>query len=55
MIDPELLAVLACPLCEALPALRLDGNQLICDVCKMAFPIVDDIPRLLPEDAKPIS
>lgn len=53
-MDPDLLAILACPLCDDRPALRLEGNQLVCDACHHAFPIVDQIPRLLPEDAIPV-
>ena len=51
MIDERLLAILACPLCDDRPALRLEGDYLICTVCGHGFPIIDDIPHLLPEDA----
>lgn len=54
MIDPTLLAILACPLCENHPHLRLDGLNLVCDQCHHAFPIVDGIPHLLPESAVPL-
>jgi len=53
MIDEKLLNILACPLCDDRPALRLEGEYLICTVCGHGFPIVDDIPHLLPEDAIP--
>ena len=55
MIDLELLALLACPNCDDRPPLRLEGDYLICDSCKSAYPIIDDIPHLLPEDARPLS
>jgi uncharacterized protein YbaR (Trm112 family) len=55
MISKELLSILACPLGEDRPPLRLEGDFLICDVCQMAFPIKDDIPQLLPENAIPLS
>lgn len=55
MIDPFLLELLACPCCDDRPALRLEGNWLVCDQCKSAYPILDDIPQLLPEDARPLS
>jgi len=51
MIDETLLDILACPLCDDRPALRLQGDYLICTVCGHGFPIIDDIPHLLPEDA----
>lgn len=55
MIDPELLSILACPRCDDRPPLRQEGEWLICDQCHSAYPIIDDIPHLLPEDAKPAS
>jgi uncharacterized protein YbaR (Trm112 family) len=51
MIDQKLLDILACPLCDSRPPLRLDGEYLVCTVCGHGFPIVDDIPHLLPESA----
>ena len=51
MIDEKLLDILACPLCDERPPLRLQGEYLICTVCGHGFPIIDDIPHLLPEDA----
>jgi uncharacterized protein YbaR (Trm112 family) len=55
MIDPELLAILACPLCEERPPLELVEDTLVCTQCGSRFPIEDGIPRLLPEDAIPPS
>lgn len=54
MIDESLLAILACPLCDDRPALRLDGEWLICDQCRHRFPIRDGIPHLLPESGEKI-
>ena len=54
MIDPELLAILACPLEDSRPPLRQEGDRLICDSCGKAFPIVDGVPRLTPESAQPL-
>lgn len=51
MIDPELLAMLGCPLSPARPPLREEGDRLVCTECGAAFPVVDGIPHLLPEDA----
>lgn len=55
MIDPGLLELLACPRCDERPPLRLAGSFLVCDQCESAYPIIDDIPHLLPEDAKPVA
>ncbi len=51
MIDQELLDVLACPKCKG--ELRLTGSKdgLICDACKLMYPIKDDIPIMLIDEA----
>jgi uncharacterized protein len=51
LIDPELLSILACPVCEERPPLRLDGEFLICTLKGHGYRIVDGIPHLLPENA----
>lgn len=51
MIDPQLLELLACPICSTHPPLREKENFLICTDCKRGYRIIDGIPRLLPEDA----
>ncbi len=50
MIDPDLLAILACPICEDRPPLRQEGDVLVCTKAGHRFPIVEGIPHLLPED-----
>jgi len=51
VIDPELLELLACPICEERPPLRLEGDALVCTLKGHRFPIVDGIPQLLPESS----
>ena len=53
MIRPELLALLACPVCDERSPLKQEGNYLICTKDGTGFPIEDGIPRLLPESAIP--
>jgi len=50
-IDPELLEILACPLCKTPVELVHDGAGLRCGQCKRVYPIKDDIPIMLPEEA----
>lgn len=52
-IDPELLAILACPAEHHAP-LELDpaGSELLCTQCDRAFPIRDGIPVLLLDEAR---
>ncbi|HQU17658.1 MAG TPA: Trm112 family protein [Fimbriimonadaceae bacterium] len=50
MIDPEFLKILACPVCDDRPALRLEGEWLVCSKCGRKYPILEGIPQLTPED-----
>ncbi|OGV63350.1 MAG: hypothetical protein A3K19_29100 [Lentisphaerae bacterium RIFOXYB12_FULL_65_16] len=53
MISKELLDILACPACETRPPVRLttDGQALACDTCGRHYPIRDDIPIMLVDEA----
>jgi uncharacterized protein YbaR (Trm112 family) len=44
-MNKQLLNTLVCPQCQQ--SLASEGPQLRCDVCQLAFPIVNDIPVLL--------
>ncbi len=50
-VNPELLEILACPVCKTPVELVHDGNGLKCASCKRVYPIRDDIPVMLPEEA----
>lgn len=50
-IDPKLLEILACPMCKTEVRLTEDGRGLACATCKRRYPIVDDIPIMLIEEA----
>jgi uncharacterized protein len=50
-IDPELLAILACPACKAEVVLVKDGTALKCATCHRVYPIKDDIPVMLIDEA----
>jgi uncharacterized protein YbaR (Trm112 family) len=57
MLKRELLAILVCPQCKG--GLRYEHNdpqkeELICDHCRLAFPVKDDIPIMLVEEARKI-
>ncbi|MCS6922971.1 MAG: Trm112 family protein [Fimbriimonadales bacterium] len=51
VLNPELLAILACPACEERPPLEQRGDYLVCRQCRRAYPIRDEIPVLLVEEA----
>lgn len=55
MIDPKLLEILACPLCKSSLIYDKPGQELICKADRLAFPIRDDIPVMLEDEARKIS
>ena len=50
-IDPELLSILACPVCKTPVELVNDDTGLKCGQCHRVYPIKDDIPVMLIEEA----
>lgn len=53
MISKELLSIIACPKCKG--ALKLINEaSLVCEACKVKYPITDGIPELLIEKAQKI-
>ncbi|SMN11695.1 FIG002473: Protein YcaR in KDO2-Lipid A biosynthesis cluster [uncultured Candidatus Thioglobus sp.] len=52
MIDEALLKILVCPQSKA--PLEQVGDELICKESGLAYPIIDDIPVLLVEEARKI-
>lgn len=53
-IDKELLDILACPKCKGDVRLTENKDGLICDACKLKYPIKDDIPVMLTDEAEKI-
>lgn len=54
-ISKELLEIMACPKCKGDISLNDDSSGLICDACKLLYPIMDDIPVMLIDEAKDLS
>ena len=54
-LSQELLDILACPKCKGNLQLNPAQDGLDCDACRQMYPIRDDIPIMLIEEAKPIS
>lgn len=50
-VSKELLDILVCPKCKG--DLKLDDDQsgLICYACNLKYPIIDDIPVMLIDEA----
>jgi hypothetical protein len=51
-ISKELLDILACPKCKGEIHVNETQDGLICDTCKLLYPIKDDIPVMLIDEAK---
>jgi uncharacterized protein len=51
-VSQELLDILVCPLCKAPVKLTPDGQGLKCGQCRRVYPIKDDIPVMLVDEAK---
>lgn len=52
-INKELLDILCCPKCKGEIRLTTAQDGLVCDTCKLFYPIRDDIPVMLIEEAIP--
>lgn len=50
-LDPELLEILACPVCKVRVHLTDDEDGLKCEKCHRVYPIRDDIPVMLVDEA----
>lgn len=53
-LAPELLDILVCPKCKGDLDYRPEAAVLVCAACRLAYPIEDDIPIMLIDEAKPV-
>lgn len=52
-LDSELLKILACPACKGPLEYKQAEGWLDCPACRKHYPVQDDIPILLVEEARP--
>ncbi len=52
-LDKKLLDLLVCPVSKG--PLEQIGDELVCKVSKLAYPIKDGIPVMLPEEARDLT
>lgn len=52
--DKDLLDILTCPKCQGALDITLEENGLICPACKLKYPIRDDIPVMMVNEAEPV-
>ncbi|ACJ20558.1 Trm112 family protein [Coxiella burnetii] len=53
-MDRRLLEILACPICKGKLVYSQDEQELICRFDKLAYPIHDGIPVMLPDSTRPL-
>jgi uncharacterized protein len=52
MVDTRLLEILACPICKGTLKYQRDAQVLVCRLDRLAYPIRDDVPVMLEEEAR---
>jgi len=52
IMDDKLLDILACPVCKGPLVYRKEAGELVCKGDRLAFPVKDDIPVMLEEEAR---
>ncbi len=54
MLNSKLLDILVCPICKNQLIYNKTNNELICKFDRFAYPIRDDIPIMLEDEARQI-
>ncbi len=54
-MDQKLLSILACPLCKGSLKYDAQAKELICFADSVAYPIRDDIPVMLKNEARELT
>jgi uncharacterized protein YbaR (Trm112 family) len=54
-MDARLLEILVCPVCKGPLENRKVAAELVCKGCKLAYPVKDDIPVMLEDEARQLS
>ena len=54
-MDTRLLEILACPVCKGPLKYHREAQTLVCRMDRLAYPIRDDIPVMLEEEARQLT
>jgi uncharacterized protein YbaR (Trm112 family) len=54
-LDKKLLDILACPVCKGPLVYDREHEELICKADRLAYPVRDDIPVMLEEEARKLA
>jgi len=52
--NKELLEILACPQCKGELSLTSEEDGLVCQACKLKYPIREEVPVMLADEAEPV-
>ena len=53
-LSPQLLSILVCPKCKGELEYRAEEPSLVCHACRLKYPVLDDIPIMLVDEATPL-
>ena len=53
-LSPQLIAILVCPKCKGELEYREAESSLVCHRCRLRYPVRDDIPIMLLDEASPL-
>jgi uncharacterized protein YbaR (Trm112 family) len=51
-MEAKLLQILVCPICKGPLHYKKQQQELICKPCRLAYPVRDDIPVMLEDEAR---
>ncbi len=54
-MDSRLLEILACPVCKGPVKYQRDAQVLVCRLDRLAYPVRDDVPIMLEEEARQLT
>lgn len=52
-LSKDLLDILACPQCKGTVHYDVPAQEILCRSCRLAYPVRDDIPVMLVDEARP--
>lgn len=53
-VPAELLEILVCPRCKGALRAEPEAARLVCETCRVAYPVRDGIPIMLVDEAEPL-
>lgn len=53
-VDPKLLEILVCPLTKSVLEWRPERQELVSRSARLAYPVRDGVPIMLPDEARPL-